>query len=348
MSIMSDRTDKARFAEGTFLFLFSVALVAVATIVLFSIGSISQLDTRKTTLKGSSIDNSLLDDKVVGTVVSYPDSNASPVSPQTKSPSSSDADNTPSSTPVPPSSGMGSEEIVAEPALMPTPDRKTSATAIETSHGSRQDPSTAGPAPPKLSAPQEASAQPASIADAASAPAIETSRASTQDPSTVETAPPQPTAPQEMSAQPASIAEAASATAIETSHGPTQDPSTVETAPSQPSAPQEATAQPASIVDAASADQHATGVTVPTLAISDEQRNQTFRDFEIQRNGHTKLEQDSAGARFFGATAGRGAAPLPHATSHRRDADAADHKITEKLNRLELRRLLKGTRASLR
>ena len=148
VSILSDRTEKARFAEGTVRFLSSVALVAVAVIVLFSIASISRLDTSEATLKGSSIDNSLLDDKVIGTVVSYPDSNASPVSPQTKSPSASDADNTPSSTPYPPPSGMGSEEIVAEPALMPTPDRKPSATAIETSHGSTQGPSTVETAPP--------------------------------------------------------------------------------------------------------------------------------------------------------------------------------------------------------
>ena len=81
MSILSDRTDKARFAEDTFLFLFSVALVAVATIVLFSIASISQLDDSKATLRGSSPidDNNLLEDKVIGTVVSYPDSNGSPV-----------------------------------------------------------------------------------------------------------------------------------------------------------------------------------------------------------------------------------------------------------------------------
>ena len=194
MSILSDRTDAARFAEGTSLFLFSVALVAVAIIILFSMASISQLDASKATLKGSSIDNSLLDDKVIGTVVSYPDSNASPVSAQAKSPSSSDADNTPSSTPVPPPSGMRSEEIVAEPALMLTPDRKASTTAIET--------------------------------------------------------------------------------------GSTQGPSTVEAVPSGVSAPQEVSAQPASIADAASAAQHAAGVTVPTRVISDEQRDQTFRDFE--------------------------------------------------------------------
>ena len=303
MSILSDRRQ-ARFVEGTFLFLFSVALVAVATIVLFSIASISQLDTSRATLRGSPIDNSLLDDKVIGTVVSYPDSNASPVSTQTKSPSSSDADNTPSSTPVPPPSGMRSEEIVAEPALMLTPDRKASTTAIETG--------------------------------------------STQGPSTVETAPSELSAPQEMRAQPASIADAASAKAIETSHGSTQGPSTVEMAPSELSAPQEVRAQPASIADAASAAQHAAGVTVPTRAISDEQRDQMFRDSEIQRNGHTNLDQGRAAERVFGATSSRGSAPLPHTTSHRKDAAEADHKITQKLNRLELSRLLKGSRASLR
>src|SRR5258705_2235199 len=106
MSILSDRTDAARFAEGTSLFLFSVALVAVAIIVLFSIASISQLDASKATLKGSSIDNSLLHDKVIGTVVSYPDSNASPVSAQTKSPSSRDADTTPPSIPSRPRTGI--------------------------------------------------------------------------------------------------------------------------------------------------------------------------------------------------------------------------------------------------
>jgi hypothetical protein len=233
MSILSDRRQ-ARFVEGTFPFLFSVALVAVATIVLFSIASISQLDASRATLRGSPIDNSLLDDKVIGTVVSYPDSNASPVSARTKSPSSSDADN----------------------------NRKASTTAIET--------------------------------------------------------------------------------------GSTQSPSTVEAVPSGVSAPQEVSAQPASIADAASAAHHAAGVTVPTQAISDEQRDQMFRDSEIQRNGHTNLDQGSAAERGFGLTSSRGSPPLRHATSHRQDAAEAGHKITQKLNRLELGRLLKGSRASLR
>ena len=156
-------------------FLLSVALVAVATIVLFSLASISQLS--KATPGGSVIDNSLLDNKVIGTVISYPNRNASPVSAQIKSPSSSEADNTPPSTLVPALSGMRNEEIVAEPALILTPDRKASVTAIESSHGSTEGPSNIE------TAPQEASALPASTADTASATAIETSHASTQGPS---------------------------------------------------------------------------------------------------------------------------------------------------------------------
>src|SRR5437868_4285583 len=88
--------------------------------------------------------------------------------------------------------------------------------------------------------------------------------------------------------------------------------------------------------DAAGAAQHAAGVTVPTRAISDEQRDQMFRDSEIQRNGHTNLDQGRAAERVFGATSSRGSAPLRHTTSHRNDAAEADHKITQKLNRLEL------------
>jgi len=67
-----------------------------------------------------------------------------------------------------------------------------------------------------------------------------------------------------------------------------------------------------------------------------------FRDFEIQPNGHTNLDQGSAAERVFGATSSRGAPPLRHATSHRQDPAEADHKIIQKLNRLELSRLLKA------
>src|SRR6516162_6324117 len=294
-SILRDRADKPRFIKDTFPFLFAVTLVAAAIVVPYSIASISLLDNGGDTLKGSRIDD--VKEKAIGTAVSYGESSTSPVPVQTKSSSSSDADNTASSTPVPPPSGVRSEEIVAEPALMLTPDRKAGATAIETSHGS------------------------------------------TQGPSTVQTAPSELSAPQERIAPPVSTADSASATAIETSHGSTQGRSTVETAPPELSVPQEVSAQPASIADSASAAQRAAAVTIP-LAISDEERDQMFRDFKIQRNGHTNLDQGTAAERSFDATYSRGAPPLRHATAHRQDAAEAEHNITRKLNRLELSRLL--------
>jgi hypothetical protein len=77
-------------------------------------------------------------------------------------------------------------------------------------------------------------------------------------------------------------------------------------------------------------------------ARSEMQRDQIFRDFKVRRNGHTNLDQGSAAERVFGATSTRGAPPLRHATSHRQDPAEADHKIIQKLNRLELSRLLKA------
>jgi len=251
-SILSDRADKPRFIKDTLPFLVAVTLVAATIIVPYSISSISLLGNGGSMLKRSRIDN--IKYKSMGTVFSYGDTSTLPVPVQTKSPSSSDADNTASSTPVSPPSGIPSEEIVAEPALMLTPDRRASATA---------------------------------------------------------------------------------------SHGAAQGLSTVETARSELSAPQEASAQPASIANAASAAQHAAGVTAPTLAIFGEERDQIFRDFKVRRNGHTNLDQGSAAERVFGATSSRGAPPLRHATSHRQDPEA-DHKIIQKLNRLELSRLLKA------
>ena len=116
------RIGKPRLAEGMFLYVVSVALVAAATTVLFSLASVSLLDTRKETLTGSRIDNSPIEDKFIGTVVSYTDSNAAPVAVQTKSRSSSEANNLPSSTLVPLPFGMPREETVAEPALNLPPD----------------------------------------------------------------------------------------------------------------------------------------------------------------------------------------------------------------------------------
>ena len=50
MSILSDRTDNARLADASILFLVSVALVAAVNIVLFGVASISLLRAGKETL----------------------------------------------------------------------------------------------------------------------------------------------------------------------------------------------------------------------------------------------------------------------------------------------------------
>ena len=133
MSILSDRTDKARLADASILFLVSVALVAAVNIVLFSVASVSLLRAGEETLTLFRSHSSHLEDKVIGAMVSHMDSCASPVPAQTKSPSASNADNVSSSTPVSPSSG----ETFAAPALKPTPDREVSATAVGSSTARR-------------------------------------------------------------------------------------------------------------------------------------------------------------------------------------------------------------------
>ena len=120
----------------------------------FSLASISLLDTRKETLTGSRIDNSPIEDKFIGTVF-YADSNAAPVAVQTKSRSSSEANNLPPSTLVPLSSGMPREETVAEPALNLPPDGEATSAAVETLQGSTRGPSTDEPPPPEPSGSQE-------------------------------------------------------------------------------------------------------------------------------------------------------------------------------------------------
>ena len=169
MSILNHRIDNARLTEGVLLYLASVGLVAAAIIVLFSVASFSLLGTSKETLRGSRIDNNPIKDVSIGTVVLYPDSNAAPVSVQTKSPSSSEANNLPSSTLVPPPSGMSGEGTTVEPAFKPLPHGETSATAVETPHGSTRGPSTDETPPPEPSGSQQVIAQPQSIADEASA-----------------------------------------------------------------------------------------------------------------------------------------------------------------------------------
>ena len=119
----------------------------------FSLASISLLDTRKETLTGSRIDNSPIEDKFIGTVF-YADSNAAPVAVQTKSRSSSEANNLPPSTLVPLSSGMPREETVAEPALNLPPDGEATSAAVETLQGSTRGPSTDEP-PPEASGSHE-------------------------------------------------------------------------------------------------------------------------------------------------------------------------------------------------
>jgi hypothetical protein len=118
--MLPNRDPRVRLAEGVLPYLVSVGLVAAATIILFSLASFSLLGTSKKKLIGSRIDNSPIEDKFIG-LVSYIESNAAPVPVQTKSPSSSEANNLPSSPPVPPPSGMSREEIVAEPTFKPRP-----------------------------------------------------------------------------------------------------------------------------------------------------------------------------------------------------------------------------------
>jgi hypothetical protein len=165
MPILSDRrNNNARLAEGVLTYLVSVGLVAAATIVLFSFASVSLLGTSKETPTLSHIDNNPIEDKLIGPV-SCADVNAAPVPVQPKSSSSREANNLPSSPPVPPPSGMSREETVAEPTFKPPPDGETSAAAVETPHGSMRGPSTEETPPPELSESQHLIAQPLSIAD---------------------------------------------------------------------------------------------------------------------------------------------------------------------------------------
>ena len=169
MSILSDRIDNARLTEGVLVYLTSVGLVAAAIIVLFSVASFSLLGTSKETLTGSRIGNNPNEDVSIGTAVFYPGSNTAPVPVQTKLPSSSEANNLPPATLVPPPSGMSGEGTTVEPALKPLPHGETSAMAVETPHGSTRGPPTEEASPPEPSGSQQVIAEPLSIADEASA-----------------------------------------------------------------------------------------------------------------------------------------------------------------------------------
>jgi hypothetical protein len=169
MSILSDRIDNARLTEGVLVYLASVGLVAAAIIVLFSVASFSLLGTSKETLTGSRIGNNPNEDVSIGTAVFYPGSNTAPVPVQTKLPSSSEANNLPPATLVPPPSGMSGEGTTVESALKPLPHGETSAMAVETPHGSTRGPPTEEASPPEPSGSQQVIAEPLSIADEASA-----------------------------------------------------------------------------------------------------------------------------------------------------------------------------------
>jgi hypothetical protein len=169
MSILSDRIDNARLTEGVLVYLASVGLVAAAIIVLFSVASFSLLGTSKETLTGSRIGNNPNEDVSIGTAVFYPGSNTAPGPVQTKLPNSSEANNLPPATLVPPPSGMSGEGTTVEPALKPLPHGETSAIAVETPHGSTRGPPTEEASPPEPSGSQQVIAEPLSIADEASA-----------------------------------------------------------------------------------------------------------------------------------------------------------------------------------
>src|SRR5262249_37436104 len=166
MSILSDQTDKARLADASILFLVSVALVAAVNIVLFSVASISLLRAGKETLTLFRSHNSHLEAKVIGSIVSHMDSDASPVLALTKSPSASNVGNMSSSTTVPPSSGILIKEILAVPPPTPIPDREATATAVRPSNGSTRAQSPGPTPPPPPSTSQRQGGPPTSIAHA--------------------------------------------------------------------------------------------------------------------------------------------------------------------------------------
>jgi hypothetical protein len=169
VAILSDRIDNARLREGVLVYLALVGLVAAAIIVIFSVASFSLLGTSKETLTGSRIGSNPNEDVSIGTAVFYPGSNTAPVPVQTKLPSSSEPNNLPPATLVPPPSVMSGEGTTVEPALKPLPHRETSAMAVETPHGSTRGPPTEEASPPESSGSQQVISQPLSIADEARA-----------------------------------------------------------------------------------------------------------------------------------------------------------------------------------
>ena len=305
--ILNDRSDKPRSAEGVVWYLVSVAFVAVSTIVLFSVASVSILDINKETLTGSRIDNRTVEDKLIGTVFFYTDSSAVPVSVQAKSPSSSEANSLLSSTPAPQSSGMQRGETEAKPSPNPQSDSGLSAAAVEIPRGSTQGPS-ADVHDFEIERNDYSNLDQSNRAFAPEKPEANSLLSSTPAP------PPSGTQREETEAKPSPNPPpdgGLSAAAVEIPHGSTLGPST---------------------------DVH---------------------NFEIQRNDHGNIDQGNAAfapeepevmesTGYYGSTVSPGSPPLRHAASHHASAAEGDHNITEKLNRAELSRLLKGSQASRR
>ena len=321
MSILNHRIDNARLTEGVLLYLASVGLVAAAIIVLFSVASFSLLGTSKETLTGSRIDNNTIKDVSIGTVVLYPDSNAAPVSVQTKSPSSSEANNLPSSTLVPLPSGMSGEGTTVKPSLKPLPHGETSAMAVETPHGSTRGPSTDETPPPEPSGSQQVIAQPLSSAAETSAAAVDPPHGSTVGPSTGETPPHEPSGPQQVIAQPLSIADEASAA----QHAPGATMPWV----AIPDGQADQTSQNFEIQS-----NHHANLDEGSVAFTPESR---FPETQVK---------ESAGSSGSVASAGSNPRLLYAASRGRRAVKANRDKVADQLNHAELSRLLGGGRAS--
>ena len=150
----------------------------------------------------------------------------------------------------------------------------------------------------------------------------------------------------------------ASTTAIKTSNGSTRAPSTDEMPAPEPSPSQEVRASPASIVDAGNPAQDDSGAIMPALAISHEQRDQRFQNFEKQRQ-HANHDEGSVAfaseidfpkktqikeskGSYGSSTGPESKSPVRHAAPHGRGAKAGN--IADKLNHAELSRLVQRSR----
>ena len=150
----------------------------------------------------------------------------------------------------------------------------------------------------------------------------------------------------------------ASTTAIKTSNGSTRAPSTDEMPAPEPSPSQEVRASPASIVDAGNPAQDDSGAIMPALAISHEQRDRRFQNFEKQRQ-HANHDEGSVAfaseidfpkktqikeskGSYGSSTGPESKSPVRHAAPHGRGAKAGN--IADKLNHAELSRLVQRSR----